>query len=75
MVERLKNRILFSMFRYGVYLNIFFYILLVQSSETIELFDRLDLLANYFYKNMESRTPDAMLGVYLCKGIEFRFVV
>lgn len=37
--------------------------------EFIELFDNLNRALAYLVRTPDARTPDAMLGVYLCKGI------
>lgn len=40
--------------------------------DSIELYDRLNLLINYVTEHEESQRPDLMLGVYICKGDEKR---
>lgn len=41
--------------------------------DSIELYQRLNLLANYVKENPDSQQPDLMLGVYICRGDESPF--
>lgn len=36
--------------------------------ESVELYETLNRVIAYFIQNANARSPDAMLGVYLCKG-------